>query len=119
MDQACHPAEVAQALGSLAERCPGLRVPGAFDGLEVAVRGIVGQQVTVAAARTLAGRFAATFGDRVETPFASLATLFPTPARVADLAPEEVARLGLPAARARSVVASLRWRERSSKAAST
>jgi AraC family transcriptional regulator of adaptative response / DNA-3-methyladenine glycosylase II len=55
MDLACHPAEVAQALGALAKRRPGLRVPGAFDGFEVAVRAILGQQVSVAAARTVAG----------------------------------------------------------------
>src|SRR5947207_9610550 len=61
MDLACHPAEVAQALGALAKRHPGLRVPGAFDGFEMAVRAILGQQVTVAAARTVAGRFAAAF----------------------------------------------------------
>src|ERR1700675_4604768 len=78
MDLACHPAEVAQALGTLAKRHPGLRVPGAFDGFEMAVRAILGQQVTIAAARTVAGRFAATFGDAIATPFASLTTLFPT-----------------------------------------
>ena len=49
-------------------------MPGAFDGFEVAVRAILGQQVTVAAARTVAGRFAAAFGDPIETPFASLTT---------------------------------------------
>ncbi|HUN69464.1 MAG TPA: AlkA N-terminal domain-containing protein, partial [Burkholderiales bacterium] len=56
MDLACHPADVAQALGALAKGHPGLRVPGAFDGFEVAVRAILGQQVTVTAARTVAGR---------------------------------------------------------------
>src|SRR6266700_2593842 len=87
MDLACHPTEVAQALGALAKRRPGLRVPGAVDGFEMAVRAILGQQVTVAGARTVAGRFAAAFGDSVETPFDSLTTLFPTAARVAALAP--------------------------------
>jgi AraC family transcriptional regulator of adaptative response / DNA-3-methyladenine glycosylase II len=105
MDLACHPAEVAQALGSLARRHPGLRVPGAFDGFEIAVRAILGQQVTVAAARTVAGRFAAAFGDAIATPFDSLTTLFPTAARVAGLPPERIARLGMPGARARTVVA--------------
>ena len=61
MDLACHPADVARALGPLARRRPGLRVPGAFDGFEMALRAILGQQVTVAAARTIAGRFAAAF----------------------------------------------------------
>ncbi len=105
MDLACHPAEVAQALGPMARQHPGLRVPCAFDGFEVAVRAILGQQVTVAFARTLAGRFAAAFGDPIETPFASLATVFPQPARVAGLSANRIARLGMPAARARTVVA--------------
>src|SRR5690242_8460906 len=96
MDLACHPAEVAQALGALAKRHPGLRVPGAFDGFEIAVRAILGQQVTVAAARTVAGRFAAAFGDPIATAFDSLTTLFPTAVRVADLPPRRIARLGMP-----------------------
>jgi AraC family transcriptional regulator of adaptative response / DNA-3-methyladenine glycosylase II len=105
MDLACHPAEVAQVLGTLAKRHPGLRVPGAFDGFEIAVRAILGQQVTVAAARTIAGRFAATFGDPIATPFDSLTTLFPTALRVAALSPGHIARLGMPHSRARTVVA--------------
>jgi AraC family transcriptional regulator, regulatory protein of adaptative response / DNA-3-methyladenine glycosylase II len=105
MDLSCNPVEVSQALGPLARRNPGLRVPGAFDGFEVAVRAILGQQVSVAAARTLAGRFAAAFGEPIETPFESLATVFPAAARVADLAPAQIARLGMPAARARTVSA--------------
>jgi len=105
MDLSCHPAEVSAILGPLAARRPGLRVPGAFDGFEVAVRAILGQQVAVAAARTLAGRFAAAFGDPIATPFPSLTTLFPGAARVADLTPAAIASLGMPASRARSVLA--------------
>ena len=105
MDLACHPAEVAQALGVLARRHPGLRVPGAFDGFEVAARAILGQQVTVAAARTVAGRFAAALGDPIETPFASLNRIFPAAERVAELPYGRIARLGMPGARARTVVA--------------
>lgn len=104
MDLSCNPTEVAAALGRLASRRPGLRVPGAFDGFEVAVRAILGQQVTVAAARTVAGRFAAALGDPVETPFATLTILFPTAARVADMSPGLIARLGMPEARARTIV---------------
>ncbi|HEX2830828.1 MAG TPA: DNA-3-methyladenine glycosylase 2 [Burkholderiales bacterium] len=106
MDLACQPAEVAKALGTLGKRHAGLRVPGAFDGFELAVRAILGQQVTVAGASTLAGRFAAAFGDRIDTPFETLATLFPTAARIAEAAPTRIAgAVGMPAARARSIAA--------------
>jgi len=104
MDLACNPQEVAQALGALAKRQPGLRVPGAFDGFEVAVRAIVGQQVSVAAARTVAGRIAAAFGDPVETPFGSLNRAFPSARKVADLPYGQIARLGMPGARAKTII---------------
>ncbi len=105
MDLSCNPAEVASVLGELAQRRPGMRVPGAFDGFEVAVRAIIGQQVTIAAARTVAGRFAAALGDPIETPFETMTTVFPSAARVAGLAVDSIARLGMPAARARTVIA--------------
>jgi AraC family transcriptional regulator of adaptative response / DNA-3-methyladenine glycosylase II len=105
MDLACHPAAVARALGALARRNAGLRVPGAFDGFEVAVRAILGQQVTVAAARTIAGRFATAFGEPIETPNSSLTTLFPAAGRVAELHFGRIARIGMPGARARTVLA--------------
>jgi AraC family transcriptional regulator of adaptative response / DNA-3-methyladenine glycosylase II len=104
MDLSCNPIEVSQALGALSKRSPGLRVPGAFDGFEVAIRAIVGQQVSVAAARTIVGRLAAAFGDAIDTPFASLKAVFPTAERVADATPGSIARLGMPGARARSVI---------------
>jgi AraC family transcriptional regulator of adaptative response / DNA-3-methyladenine glycosylase II len=107
-DLACHPAEVANALGPLAAKDPGVRVPGAFDGFEVAVRAILGQQVSVAAARTLAGRFAAAFGTSLATPFAALGTAFPAAERIARLTPAKVAALGMPASRARTVLAMAR-----------
>jgi len=105
MDLSCNPTEVAKTLGKLAERRPGIRVPGAFDGFEVAVRAIFGQQVTVAAARTVAGRFATALGDPVDTPFDGLTTVFPTAARVADTPVSLIARLGMPGVRAHAVVA--------------
>jgi AraC family transcriptional regulator of adaptative response / DNA-3-methyladenine glycosylase II len=105
MDLSCNPAEIARALGALAKGRPGLRVPGAFDGFEMAVRAILGQQVSVVAARTVVGRFAAAFGDPVDTPFELLNRIFPMAERVAELPYGRIARLGMPGARARSVIA--------------
>ena len=105
MDLSCQPTEVARALGALAGRNAGLRVPGAFDGFELAVRAILGQEVSVAAARTLAGRFAAEFGEPIECPDSLLTTVFPSAERIAELRAERIARLGMPAARARTVIA--------------
>ena len=84
---------------------PGLRVPGAFSGFEMGLRAILGQQVTVKAATTLACRFVEAFGDPVATPFADLHRLTPNPARVAAASVDEIARLGIVAARARSIIA--------------
>ena len=87
------------------QRVPGLRVPGAFDGFELAVRAILGQQVTVKAATTLAGRFTQRFGTNIETPHASLTHLSPTPDRVAGAAVGDIASLGIISTRANSILA--------------
>src|SRR4029077_16689998 len=81
-------------------RCPGLRVPGAFDGFELAVRAILGQRVSVRAATTLAGRLAPRFGESIETPFPGLDRLSPAPERLADIEDSELTALGIGAARA-------------------
>lgn len=104
-DLDCRPDEVASVLGAIAQPCPGLRLPGAFDGFELGVRAILGQQVTVKAARTLAQRFVAQFGTAIDTPFASVTRLFPPAAAVAALAPSDIARLGIVSRRARAIVA--------------
>jgi AraC family transcriptional regulator of adaptative response / DNA-3-methyladenine glycosylase II len=85
-------------------RNPGLRVPGAFDGFELAVRAILGQQVSVKAATTLASRFAERFGKSIVTPFTELTRLTPTAERVACAAVEEVAALGIVGGRAHAIV---------------
>ncbi len=104
-DLACRPDEIAAVLGPLAQPHPGLRLPGAMDGFEIAVRAILGQQVTVAAATTIAGRFVAAFGEPIATPYRSLDRLFPPAAHVARLEPPDIAALGIIAARARAIVA--------------
>ncbi|QIM50958.1 DNA-3-methyladenine glycosylase 2 family protein [Hydrogenophaga crocea] len=73
----------------------GLRVPGAIDGFELAVRAVLGQQVTVAAARTLAGRLVAAFGEPIATPDAALNRLFPTPQALAEATPDALGALGI------------------------
>jgi AraC family transcriptional regulator, regulatory protein of adaptative response / DNA-3-methyladenine glycosylase II len=84
---------------------PGLRVPGAFNGFEMGLRAILGQQVTVKAATTIAGRFVEAFGESVVTPLPGLHRLTPVPARIAAASVGDIARHGIVAARARSIIA--------------
>jgi AraC family transcriptional regulator, regulatory protein of adaptative response / DNA-3-methyladenine glycosylase II len=72
-------------LAPLVRRRPGLRVPRATDGFELAVRAVVGQQVTLAAARSTAGRLVALYGRPLEQPAGSITHLFPTPAAIAEV----------------------------------
>ena len=104
-DLDCQPDAVAAALGDLAAARPGLRLPGAFDGFELAVRAVLGQQVSVKAARTLAGRLLAKFGAPIDTPFARVHLLFPDAATLAQCSASNIAALGIVAARARAIVA--------------
>ncbi len=78
---------------------PGLRVTGAFDPFEAAARAVVGQQVSVAAARTIGARLAERLGERIATPHPELARLFPDAAAVAGAAARDRVALGLPAGR--------------------
>lgn len=82
-------------LGPLVRRTPGLRVPGAWDGFELAWRAVLGQQVTVRAARTLAGRLAERLGEPLSCPWPGLERLSPRPEDVAALSEEELRALGL------------------------
>ena len=82
----------------------GLRVPGAFDGFELVVRAILGQQISVKAATTLGGRFVNQFGEPVRTPHDGLDRLCPTPAVIAELDPDDIAALGVVRTRAASIV---------------
>lgn len=76
-------------LGGILEKHPGIRRPGAWNGFEISVRAILGQQVSVAAATTIAGRLARRFGTPVEGE-AGLDRLFPSPAQLAGAPIEEV-----------------------------
>jgi len=92
-------------LRAAVRRRPGLRVPGAFDGFEAATRVILGQQVSVAAATTVAGRLARALGEPCQTAFAALDRLSPTPEAVAAAGEGRIAGLGMPGARARTLLA--------------
>lgn len=82
---------------------PGLRVPGAFDAFELAVRAVLGQQVSVAGATTLSGRLVQRFGMPAETPFAKVTHHFPSAGRLAAAEALEIAAIGLPAMRAETI----------------
>jgi AraC family transcriptional regulator of adaptative response / DNA-3-methyladenine glycosylase II len=90
------------SLRPLVKRHRGLRPPGAFDGFEVTVRAILGQQVSVKAATTLATRLVTRFGDPITAPF-GIERVFPSAQRLARATPKEIAKIGLPLARARSL----------------
>lgn len=92
-------------IGNSVKRFPGLRVPGAFDGFELAARAILGQRISVRAATTLAGRLAARFGETIETPEPALTRLAPDAARVATATVDELATLGIARSVAVAIVA--------------
>jgi AraC family transcriptional regulator, regulatory protein of adaptative response / DNA-3-methyladenine glycosylase II len=74
---------------------PGTRLPGCMDGFETAVRVILGQQVTVKAARTLVQRLLQRFGTPVETPFPALCSFFPSAATLAEADASAIGELGI------------------------
>lgn len=108
-DLDAHPAAIGERLAvdrrlapSIRAR-PGLRVPGAFDGWELAVRAILGQQISVAAATTLAGRLVERFGAANPAAPPGLDRAVPDPARLAAAGAAALATIGLPASRARTL----------------
>ncbi|WP_426243971.1 AlkA N-terminal domain-containing protein [Nocardioides sp. LHG3406-4] len=107
LDADCDPVAVAEAfagdplLGPLVRATPGLRVPGHVDGHEIAVRAVLGQQVSVAGARTVAARLTRQYGA-VVAPDGELTHLFPDVATLAGLDPED---LPMPRARGRALIA--------------
>ena len=80
---------------------PGRRVPGTVDASEIAVRAVLGQQVSVAGARGTAARLTETFGDPVDFGIDGLTHLFPSPAALAAAGPD---RIPIPKSRARALV---------------
>ncbi len=88
-------------LAPLIAQRPGLRVPGAWDGFEVAVRAVLGQQVTVTGAVKLGAKLVAAYGDLLDTGHGNgLTHTFPVPAKIAEA---DLRTLGIPAARAEAL----------------
>jgi AraC family transcriptional regulator of adaptative response / DNA-3-methyladenine glycosylase II len=102
LDLDAAPATIAEALADL-PGAPGIRVPGSVDAFELAVRAVLGQQVTVAAARTLAKRVVERFGAAIATPWAGVDRTFPRPADLAQQPIERIAELGIIRSRAAAI----------------
>lgn len=108
LDADCDPRAVSEhfagdpVIGPLARTVPGLRVPGQVDGDELAVRAVIGQQVSVAGACTVTGRLVAAHGRSVTTDIEGLTHLFPDAGTLAGLDPSV---LPMPRARGRALVA--------------
>ncbi len=112
-DLGCDPFEIHEGLSDLNKTAPGtcilgIRLPGCFDPFEISVRAVLGQQITVKAARTLAMRFVHTFGRKIETPFEKLGYTSPEPKTIASLEPpveDQLGPLGITGVRARAIFA--------------
>ena len=105
LDLDADPLAINAVLHASFPRGDGLRVPGSLDGFELAVRAVLGQQITVAAARTLTTRLVQAFGEPIETPIAGLNRLFPRAATLADASPDALGRLGIVKQRQAAILA--------------
>jgi AraC family transcriptional regulator of adaptative response / DNA-3-methyladenine glycosylase II len=90
-------------LATRLDALPGLRVPGAFDGFELAVRAVLGQQVSVAGASTLCARLVERFGEAAATPFDEVTRHFPRAALLAEADGAAIGAIGLPQRRAQTI----------------
>lgn len=95
LDLDADPQAIEAVLGERFPGCAGLRVPGTLNGFELGVRAILGQQITVQAARTLTTRLVQTLGTPITTPWPALSHTFPTADALASVAPEVLGQLGI------------------------
>ncbi len=99
------PAAIDEALQTSFKGGAGMRVPGSLDGFEIAVRAILGQQVTVAAGRTFTQRVLETFGEPIQTPWPQITRCFPKPEAIAQATPESLGALGIVKQRQAALIA--------------
>ncbi|HEP0585832.1 TPA: DNA-3-methyladenine glycosylase 2 [Klebsiella aerogenes] len=102
LDLACDPQEVSQTLGKLAQPRPGLRLPGALDAFEQAVRAVLGQLVSVAMAAKLTAKVVAVYGEALSE--APGYVVFPEPQKLAQADPLALKALGMPLRRAEALI---------------
>ncbi len=102
-DLGCRPDVVDQHLGPLAAGVPGMRLPGAVDGFEIAVRAVVGQVISVKHARTLLARLAERHGHVLTQPAPALRLAFPDAATLAAVTPESLREIGIPLGKGRAI----------------
>ena len=105
LDLDADPQAIHRVLQSRFPDSEGLRVPGMLDGFELAVRAVLGQQITVAAARTLAQRLVDAFGEPIATPLPELTRLFPSAAVLAQLPGDALGQLGINKQRQNAILA--------------
>lgn len=105
LDLDADPTAIEPVLSNDFSHCAGWRVPGTWDGFELAVRAVLGQQITVAAAKTLTQRLVHTLGQAVTTPWPELNHAFPTPEVLKDVADETLGQLGIVRQRQRAIKA--------------
>lgn len=103
LDLDASPEAIDSALADL-PGAPGLRLPGCVDAFEMVVRAVLGQQVTVASARTLARRFVDRFGEPLPTPWPEIERVFPSPGVIAQAPIAQIAELGIIRARAGAII---------------
>jgi AraC family transcriptional regulator of adaptative response / DNA-3-methyladenine glycosylase II len=94
-DLEARPDEIDSNLGELSEKTPGMRVPGAFDGFEIAARAVVGQAISLAAARAILARICTVSGHSVVGPYGDAMTSFPTAHEFLQAADADLVRAGL------------------------
>jgi AraC family transcriptional regulator of adaptative response / DNA-3-methyladenine glycosylase II len=90
-------------LSGLVARTPGIRVAGTTDTFELAVRAVIGQQVSVAGARTIVGALVKAAGEPIKTPLPGVTHAFPTPRAIAEFARAHPAAFAMPAARRQTI----------------
>jgi AraC family transcriptional regulator of adaptative response / DNA-3-methyladenine glycosylase II len=105
LDLDAHMPSINAVLNPFFPGCEGMRLPGCLDGFEMAIRAVLGQQITVAAARTLTARLVAQFGTPLAVPVGALNRLFPSPQALSLASGDALGQLGIVKQRQAAILA--------------